>query len=165
MKIDNNSYVTIDYLIRLAEGQTFPPEGQPEEISFCMGWQTMPAGLEEALLGLQVNDHGQVRLNTEQAYGEVDQELVMEVARSDFDPSIELRPGLVFETQDEEGHAVHFLVREVRSDTVLVDFNHPLAGQELEVEFTVKGVREASQEELKTPACECGCEGGEHHHH
>jgi FKBP-type peptidyl-prolyl cis-trans isomerase SlyD len=162
MKIEQNSYVTIDYLIRLGEGETFPPDGHPEEISFCMGWQTMPQGLENALLGLAVNDHRVVRLDAAQAYGEVDQELIMEVARSDFAPEVELRPGLVFETENEEGHAVHFLVREVRGDTVLVDFNHPLAGQELEVEFTVKGVREATPEELHAPTCQCG---GEHHHH
>ncbi len=38
MNIDKNSFVTIDYLINLGEAETYPPDGKPEEISFCMGW-------------------------------------------------------------------------------------------------------------------------------
>ena len=52
MKIDKNSFVTIDYLIRVGNRDYYPPNGQPEEFSFCMGLGVMPLGLEEALLGL-----------------------------------------------------------------------------------------------------------------
>ena len=48
MNIDKNSFVTIDYLINLGEAETYPPDGKPEEISFCMGGGAMPPGLEEA---------------------------------------------------------------------------------------------------------------------
>ncbi len=53
MKIDKNSFVTIDYLINLGEDETYPPDGKPEEISFCMGGGAMPPGLEEALIGME----------------------------------------------------------------------------------------------------------------
>ena len=114
MKIDKNSFVTIEYLIRLGEQETYPPSGQPEEISFCLGWGAMPPGLEEAMLGLSPEDQRVVSLSPEQAYGEFDQELVMEVPLSDFAPELELRPGLVFETENDEGHTVYFIVQEVR---------------------------------------------------
>jgi FKBP-type peptidyl-prolyl cis-trans isomerase SlyD len=167
MEIDKDSYVTIDYLINLGEAETYPPDGKPEEISFCMGWGAMPPGLEEALIGLKVNDSRVIDLAATQAYGEFDDELVMEVPRSDFGPEVELRPGLVFETENEEGQTVYFVVQEVRPDTVLIDFNHPLAGKDLKVSFTVRQVREATPEDLKEGhACSCSeCqEGGSHQH-
>jgi FKBP-type peptidyl-prolyl cis-trans isomerase SlyD len=165
MKIDKNSYVCLDYLIRLGERETYPPNGQPEEISFCMGWGVMPATLEEAMLGMEENEHKVMRLTPEQAYGEIDRELLMEVPRVDFAPDLELRPGLVFETEGDEGRPVYFIVREVRPDLIIIDFNHPLAGRQMEVSFTVKQVREATQEDLqKYHSCvECG-EGGPHQH-
>ncbi len=166
MKIDKQSYVTIDYLIRLGEGETYPPGGQPEEISFCRGWGAMPPGLEEAMLGMEVDQDKVVHLSPEQAYGEVDRELIMEVPRSDFAPEVELQPGQVFETENEEGHPVYFIVKEVGPENVIIDFNHPLAGQELEVSFTVRQIREATPEELQQQSCTCPTcgEGGPHHH-
>jgi FKBP-type peptidyl-prolyl cis-trans isomerase SlyD len=167
MKIDKNSFVTIDYLINLGEDETYPPDGKPEEISFCMGWGAMPPGLEEALLGLKTNDHHVVTLSAEQAYGEFDDELLMEVPRSDFAPEVEVKPGLVFETENEDGQPVFFIIQEVRPETVLIDFNHPLAGKDLEVSFTIRQVRESTPEDLKEhQACTCSAcqEGGSHQH-
>jgi FKBP-type peptidyl-prolyl cis-trans isomerase SlyD len=167
MKIENNSFVTIAYLINFGNDETYPPDGQPEEISFCMGCGVMPPGLEEALLGLKVNDHQEIRLAAQQAYGSFDDELLMEVPRADFGSEVELRPGLVFETENEEGRPVYFVVQEVRQETVLIDFNHPLAGQDLDVSFTIRQVREATPEDLKEHhACDCPeCqEGGPHLH-
>lgn len=167
MKIDKNSHVTIDYLIRLGEKETYPPDGQPEEISFCMGWGAMPPGLEQAMLGMDVHEHKVVLLTAQEAYGDFDQELVMEVARTDFDPTLKLSPGQVFETEGDEGHRVFFIVKEVRPESVVIDFNHPLAGRELEVTFTVRQVREAKPEDLEqfqTCTCPSCAEGGPQHH-
>lgn len=167
MKIAKDTFVTIDYLIRLGEGETYPPNGQPEEISFCLGWGAMPPGLEEAMIGLSVGGQKVVQLSAEQAYGELDQELVMEVPRADFAPDQEVEPGLVFETENDEGHVVYFIVQEVKDNAVVIDFNHPLAGKDLEISFTVRQVREATPEELEgqqsCTCAECG-EGGSHTH-
>lgn len=163
MKIDKNSFVTIDYLIRMGEQDYYPPNGRPEEISFCMGWGVMPSGLEEALLGLEEQAQKVVHLTPAEAYGEADQELVMEVPRTDFAADVELKPGQVFETVDDEGQPVYFLVQELRPETAIIDFNHPLAGKELEISFTVRGVREATPEDMQQQPS-CGCEGGPHQH-
>ncbi|MCL4501129.1 MAG: peptidylprolyl isomerase [Deltaproteobacteria bacterium] len=167
MKIGKDSFVSIDYLIRLGENETYPPNGQPEEISFCMGWGAMPPGLEEAMIGLEPGAQRVVQLPAEQAYGEFDPELLMEVPRADFDPNVELAPGLVFETENDEGQTVYFIVQEVKGDQVSIDFNHPLAGKDLEINFTVRQVREATPEDLEAhQGCSCtACgEGGAHSH-
>jgi FKBP-type peptidyl-prolyl cis-trans isomerase SlyD len=165
MKIDKNSFVTIDYLIRLGEREFYPPSGTPEEISFCMGWGAMPVGLETAMMGMGPEEHKVLNLSPEEAYGGIDRELIMEVPRGDFAPDLELRPGLVFETENEDGHPVCFVVQEVKDDTVVIDFNHPLAGKELEVSFTVRQVREATPEDLEQDHSCFECEEGAPHRH
>ncbi len=164
MKITDTSYVTIDYLIRLEDGSVLPETGQPEEISFCLGYGVMPAGLEEALLGLEVNDHRVLHLSPQQGYGDPVEDYIMTVPRAEFDAHPELAPGLVFETEDEEGHPTYFLVKEVHPDTVVIDFNHPLAGQAMEIAFTVRAVRDATPDDLKHYVCST-CQEGEPHHH
>jgi FKBP-type peptidyl-prolyl cis-trans isomerase SlyD len=167
MKIDKTSYVSIDYLIKLGDQQTYPPSGEPEEISFCLGWGAMPPGLEDAMLGLSVGDQKVVHLSPEEAYGEFDQEMVMEVPRADFAPDLDLQPGQVFETENDEGHTVYFIIQEIKDDTVVIDFNHPLAGKELEDNFTVRLVRESTPEDLEgQESCTCTqCGEGSPHTH
>jgi FKBP-type peptidyl-prolyl cis-trans isomerase 2 len=162
VKVTEDSFVTIDYLIRLPGGQTFPADGIPDTISFCMGHGVMPPALEAAMLGMTVNEHKQVQLLPSEAYGEVDEELITEVNRADFDPETDLRPGLIFETLDDENQPVHFVVVEVKPDTVVIDFNHPLAGKEVEIAFTIRGVREAKPEDLHRCV---HCEGDESPRH
>ena len=162
MKVTPTSFVTIDYLIRTGDDEQFPRSGESEELSFVLGWGLMPAQLEEAMVGMALNDHKKVRLSPQQGFGEVDDKLILEVPRTDFGPEANPEPGDVFETVDEQGHQVYFVVKAVQPDSVVIDFNHPLAGQEVEFAITLKGVRESTPEDVK--ACSCAECGGEHPH-
>ena len=163
MKVHPNSFVTITFLIRLGEEEFYPHSGQPEQISFPMGQDFMPSGLEAALVGMEQNENRVVKLNPKEAFGEIDQELIQEIPRSDFDPGVELTPGMVFQTEDDHGHPIFFLIQEVHPEMVVVDFNHPLAGRDLEITVTLDQVREAAHADLHGPQCACG--GGEPHSH
>ncbi|MEW6386776.1 MAG: FKBP-type peptidyl-prolyl cis-trans isomerase [Thermodesulfobacteriota bacterium] len=164
MKVEKNSFVTIDYLISREGRDLYPQDGQPAVISFCLGWGVMPPDLEEAMLGMAEKDHKSVHLTPEQAYGEIDRNLIVEVPRTDFDPQMELRPGLVYETMDEENHPIHFIIREVHPEKVTIDFNHPLAGLELDIAFTIRQVREATPEDLQHYHGCSHCHDKSHHH-
>jgi len=166
MKVTPTSFVSIDYLIRTGDHEHYPRSGKPEELSFCLGHGLMPAHLEEALVGMAPEELKTVRLTPEQAFGEVDGKLVLEVPRTDFAPEVNPEPGDVFETTDEGGHPVYFVVKQVQPDLVTIDFNHPLAGKEVEFVITLKGVREATPEDMQPAACSCShCGGGEPHEH
>lgn len=157
MKVTPTSFVTIDYLIRSDEGEYFPDSRHPEELSFCLGAGLMPGVLEEALVGMALNEHKTVRLSPQEGFGEVDENLILEVPRQEFDPEVNPEPGDVFETTDEEGHPVYFIVKSLEGDSVVIDFNHPLAGKEVEFAITLKAVREATPEDLQACSCpECG---------
>jgi FKBP-type peptidyl-prolyl cis-trans isomerase SlyD len=162
MKVTPTSFVTIDYLIRSDEDESFPGSGQPEELSFCLGVGLMPASLEEALVGMAPEEHKTVRLSPQEGFGEVDENLILEVPRQEFDPEANPEPGDVFETTDEEGHPVYFIVKSLKPEAVVIDFNHPLAGKQVEFAITLKAVREATPEDLQ--ACSCPECGGSHPH-
>jgi FKBP-type peptidyl-prolyl cis-trans isomerase SlyD len=157
MKITPTSFVTLDYLMRTADQDPLPPNAQGEEISLCLGMGLLPPSLEEAMVGMGINEQKTVRLTPEQSFGEVDESLITEVPRKDFDPVAAPKPGDVYETMDEQGHPVYFMVKELKDDTVVIDFNHPLAGKEVIFTITVKAVREATPEDLAGfSTCSCG---------
>jgi FKBP-type peptidyl-prolyl cis-trans isomerase SlyD len=143
MKIDKNSFVNLEYQLRIAENEVYLPSSSPEEVSICLGCGGMPPGLEKALLGMEADEHKVVTLKPAEAFGEVDEKLIVKIPRTEFDPAVELQPGLIFEAADEEGQSSNFFIREVHPD------NHPLAGKELEVTVTIREVREATQEDVK----------------
>ena len=167
MKVTPTSFVTIDYIIRSGENEYYPRTREPEELSFCLGWGLMPGAMEEAMVGMALNEHKAIRLSAIEAFGEIDNDLIHEVPRSEFDPEANPEPGDVFETTDEEGHSSYFVVKDLRPEIVVIDFNHPLAGKDLEVSFTIRQVREATPEDLEAQqVCTCSeCqEGGSHQH-
>jgi len=164
VKITPTSFVTIEFLIRLEGQQLVPVSGQPQRLSFCLGQGVLPPDLEETMLGLSINDSRVVRLTAAQAFGEIHPELIQNVPLSDFEPAEELETGMVFEDEDDEGHTFSFVIKEVKDDIVVIDFNHPLAGRDLEVAFTVREVREATQADLEQYICPT-CQQGKPHQH
>jgi FKBP-type peptidyl-prolyl cis-trans isomerase SlyD len=163
MKVTPTSFVTIDYVIHSGEDEHYPKSGEPEEVSFCLGWGLMPGPLEEAMVGMTAMEQKTIRLSPQEAFGEIDDDLVQEVPREEFDPDADPEPGDVFETTDEEGHTAYFIVRDLRPESVVIDFNHPLAGKEVEFAITIKEVREATPEDVK--GCSCSCDGSHSHEH
>jgi len=105
------------------------------------------SGLEHALLGKAKADRLEASIAPAEAYGEYDAALVQAVPRAMFQGVDDIDVGMQFQTQMDGGVQV-VTVKEVNDDTVTIDGNHALAGQTLHFDVTVKGVREASQEEL-----------------
>ena len=101
MKVTPTSFVTIEYLIRSGENEYFPKTKEPEELSFCLGWGLMPGPLEEAMVGMTIDGQKTIRLSPQEAFGEIDDDLVHEVPREEFDPEANPEEGDVFETTDE----------------------------------------------------------------
>src|SRR5690606_33631305 len=102
----------------------------------------------KALTGRQVGDHFTVTLTPDEAYGDYDEENVEELDREDVPDADQLETGMVIEVEDEEGFVYLAFVREVTADTVVLDYNPPLAGKTLTYEIEVMGMREADDDEL-----------------
>ncbi|MBJ6762372.1 peptidylprolyl isomerase [Corallococcus sp. H22C18031201] len=149
MKIAKDCVVSIEYRMHLGDGNVVDESEPGEPLEYLQGYEEIVPGLEKVLEGKQAGESLKVVVGPDEGYGDYDPEGVEEVPRSEFPEDLEIQAGGVLSATDPDGDEVDFLVKEVRKDSVLVDFNHPLAGKTLHFEVTVKGVRAATAEELE----------------
>ena len=149
MEITKDAVVTIDYRLHLGDGKYIEESEQEDPLVYLHGYEEIVPGLEKALEGKKAGDSVKAQVSPEDGYGEYDSDAVEEVPREEFPADLELEAGGIVTATDEEGDEVEFLVKEVRPKTVVVDFNHPLAGKTLHFEVTVREVRKATAEELE----------------
>jgi len=146
MKIANGTVVELDYSLHLGDGKIVDQsEGEP--LSYIHGEGHIVPGLEQALEGLEVGAKKQVVVAPADGYGEHDAAGVQEVAREAFPADFQPQEGMQLVAESPDGQPVQFVVKQVGLQTVTVDFNHPLAGKTLHFDVTVRGVRQATDEE------------------
>jgi len=138
-------WTRLRYRVFDAEGELV--EGSGGELGFVFGYGTLLPALESALEGLAAGAKRTVELSARDAYGERSPELEVEIAREDFPP--EVAAGDRFELEREDGTEVVVRVLGVSDDGVVVDFNHPLAGQRIRFEIEVLEARAGTPEELE----------------
>jgi FKBP-type peptidyl-prolyl cis-trans isomerase SlyD len=161
MAIEANQIVSIEYEVR--DGDTVVDSnvgGAPLVFMFGKG-QIIP-GLENGIANMAIGEKADVLVKPADAYGELNPDAQQEVPKDQF-AGIELTEGMTLYGQGEDGGTVQVTVKEIKDDTVVIDFNHPLAGKDLMFTVTVNNIREASAEEVMTgiPA-ENKPEEGEH---
>lgn len=157
MKIDKNSAVTLRYKVADAKGKLLEESKTPMVYLHGGYGNTLPK-IEEALQGQQAGFQVTLQLQPQDAFGLRDESLVQTMPRQQFPPGVKI--GGQLQGQTEDGRSQVFTVMKIKGDTVLLDGNHPMAGQELRFQLTVTGVRAASAEEI-----EHGHVHGEHGHH
>ena len=157
MKIAQNTVVTLDYTLKVDGSLVESTEGD-EPMTYLHGHENIVPGLEKASLGLVVGDSKRVLVQPKDGYGEYDEDGVQNLAKTNFEEPLEVAGTYFGETED--GEPISFSVLEETDSEHVVDFNHALAGETLEFEVTVRGIREATKSEL-----EHGHVHGEGHEH
>ena len=156
---DKDCVVGIEYEVKEA-GTTEVVDsnrgGQPLE--FIMGTGQIIPGLEKALVGMSRDEKGDILVKANEAYGEYNSEALQTLPIEQFE-GIELKEGLTLYGQGENGETVQVTVKSFDDKSVVVDFNHPLAGKDLMFSVEVSSVREATPDEIAT-----GQVGGGHCH-
>jgi len=117
------------------------------ELCCLIGYGVLFPALEEKLEGLTEGARRTVLLAPEQAFGQRNPEAQVEVDRADFPDDV--AAGDCYEAEDEDGRPVLLQVLDVSEEGVVVDSNHPLAGQTLRFEVEAREVRPATEEELE----------------
>jgi FKBP-type peptidyl-prolyl cis-trans isomerase SlyD len=140
--------VSLDYTLRLEDGDEIDTSRGQQPLEFLQGRGQIIGGLEQALYGMAVGDEKDVVVAPADGYGERDPDAFQEVPHEVFPPDMTLEPGMGLRMRDETGRVFETLVADVRSDSVLLDFNHPLAGETLHFEVKVSALRPATSEEL-----------------
>lgn len=147
MTIAPQRVVTLHYVLRDQDDQVLDDSrARQQPLEYLHGHGNLMPGLERALEGRAEGAELSVTLMPAEAYGLRDETLVREVGRSAF-PAADLSPGMRFQTPGDDGPEIVTVV-EVRDATVVIDTNHPLAGQTLRYRLEVLAVREATRAEL-----------------
>jgi FKBP-type peptidyl-prolyl cis-trans isomerase SlpA len=134
--IERNSRVTLFYRIGLTDDQVLEDNFDDEPMTVTLGCGEMAEGLELALIGLKAGDEQTIDIGPDLAFGYIDETLFRALARSEFDPDIELEQGLIIEFATGEGETLPGTILDFNDSEVRVDLNHPLAGQT--VRYSVK---------------------------
>jgi len=147
MQIAENTVVSIHYTLSNTAGEVMDSSEGQDPLAYLHGANNIIPGLENALVGKVTGDSLQVVVEPDQAYGEVREELIQSVDRSNFVDIAEIQVGMQFMAQTPWGEQPVTVV-EVEGDNIVLDGNHPLAGQTLTFDVKVVDVREATAEEL-----------------
>lgn len=158
--VADNLAVSIDYTL-IVDGEIVDSSEEEGPLDYLHGHENIIPGLENELTGMKIGDKKKVSVAPTDGYGEVDEEAVLEVPRSEFPDEVPLEVGIELEVTDEEGDMLYATIVEIDDDVVLLDTNHPLAGKTLEFDVTIVDLREASEEELDHGHVH----SGHHHHH
>ena len=159
MQVSSDRVVTLHYTLTGDDGAVIDKSAN-EPLSYLHGHGNIIPGLEQALEGTEAGFQSRVTIEPEQGYGERRDDMVIGVAREQFDPGMDLKPGLQVMANGPQGDVV-FTVVEVGDEEVTLDGNHPLAGQRLHFDVEITDVRAATDEEL-THGHVHGA-GGHHH--
>ena len=157
MKIIQNSVAVLTYNLSLSDDNdeldVIEVVDEKDPMYVLVGHSGLPPKFEENLIGLSAGDTFDFVIDSEDGYGDVDPEAVVELPKALFeDEAIDtnelLVPGNIIPMTNEEGHRLTGQVVEVKEETVVLDFNHPLAGRSMYFAGTVVSVREATPEEI-----------------
>lgn len=159
MQVAMNTVVTMTYQLFNANGDLL--EESQEPVAYLHGgYDNIFPKVEEAMHGKNVGDSIEVTLEPVDAFGDYDEELVQIESASAF-PTKDLKVGMQFEGEDETGDVVLYTITEIAEGKVVVDGNHPWAGERLLFKATITGVRSAQQEEISHQHVHGA--GGHHH--
>ena len=166
MKINPQHVVSLTYDLYVDQenGPEVLQERATEEqpLTFLYGADQMLPKFEENLAGLSTGDSYEFRLSAEDAYGNYDEEAIANLPKEMFNGTDIPEIGSIVPLQDNNGNRFQGQVVSVAEDAVIVDLNHPMAGQELHFKGNILNVRPATPEELSHGHAH-GPDG--HHHH
>jgi FKBP-type peptidyl-prolyl cis-trans isomerase SlyD len=140
--IQEGSIVSIEYTLTDDTGRVLDTNVGKEPLTFIQGAGQIVKGLEQALNGLKVGDEKKVQVKPEDGYGLPNEKAFQEVPR-EMIPAEAQKTGAMLMTKAQDGRAMPIRVHEIKEKTVVVDFNHPLAGKTLNFDVKVKDIKAA----------------------
>ena len=161
MIVENNKIVSIHYILKNEAGEVLQENKDHDPEEYLHGAGNLVAGLERALEGMKVNEVMELIIPADDAYGPVEKSLIIDVPNTEFEDIDSIHEGDHIQLFD----GTDAVVVEMYEDHVVVDANHPLAGQTLYYTIKVSGIRDAREEEIEhggpinEAAKSCGPEG------
>ena len=148
MNIKEKCVVAINYTLTDNEGNLLD-KSDDGPMAYIHGIGTVIPGLERELEGKAAGDNIKTSIEPEDAYGEVQPQLIQQVSKDMFQGVEKVEPGMQFEARGADDATMMVQIDKVEGDMVTINGNHPLAGMTLNFDVDVVDVREATAEELE----------------
>ncbi len=132
--------VKVHYTGRLADGSVFDSSAEREPLQFTIGEGQVIPGFEQAVVGMAPGELKTVVIPADEAYGPYRGEMVIPVSREEFPPHIEPSIGQRLQVMQGNGETLIVTVAEVTDSQVMLDANHPLAGQDLTFDIRLEEI-------------------------
>ena len=143
MKIQQGNKVKAHYEGTLNDGTIFDSSYQRENpITFQAGVGQMIPGFDNAVIGMEIGEKKTVTITSEEAYGPHNPEGIVSVPKENFPADFEPQAETIINGQNENGEPIQALVLEVRENDVILDLNHPLAGEDLTFVIEILDIQE-----------------------
>ncbi len=125
--IEEGKKVKMNYTLT-SDGKQIDSTANKPPLEFIFGEPALLPALQKNVQGLKAGDHKKFTLAPKEGFGELNPKALVEVPRANFHDA-KVEKGMVFSTPGKNGRPVNGVVHEVKKDTVVIDFNHPLAGK------------------------------------
>jgi len=123
--------VTVHYTGRLDDGTVFDSSANREPLQFTLGQGDLIPGFEQAVLGMAPGESKTETIPFDRAYGPYREEMVIEVDRQQLPTEIEPAVGQQLQVREESGAVIPVVITDITDESITLDANHPLAGEEL----------------------------------
>lgn len=139
-QVKSGDTVNVHYHGKLTDGSTFDSSEGREPLQFTVGQGQVIKGFDDALVDMKVGDKKTVQIPVNDAYGERRDDMLMEYPKNDFPPDMKPEAGMQLQMSDNQGNVFPVVIAEVLEDAVVLDANHPLAGQDLVFEIELVSI-------------------------
>ncbi|MDX6747292.1 peptidylprolyl isomerase [Polaribacter sp. PL03] len=130
-QVKENNTVKVHYTGKLSNGQIFDTSEGKEPVEFTLGEGRLIPGFEKGLMDMKVSEKKTITIVKEEAYGEVNNDLIQEVKKTELPQDMEPKVGMGLVSKSPEGQEINLMVVEVKDESIVIDGNHPLAGKDL----------------------------------
>jgi peptidylprolyl isomerase len=158
-KVENGAYISVEYTGTLGNGEVFDSSQGRQPLEIHMGAGQMIKGFEAQLMGMALNEKKAFTLKPEDAYGPRNAELKQSVPRSEVPPDLDVQVGMIVGLVSQEGNRIPALIVEMDDEHLILDLNHPLAGETLTFDIEVVGISSTPTQESASCSSGCDCSG------
>lgn len=130
-QVKKGDTVKVHYHGRLEDGTTFDSSQGREPLEFEVGSGMVIAGFDEGVTGMQIGEKKTIHIPASDAYGPVQQEMIMEFPKNRFPADLTPEVGMQLNMSNGQGQNFPVVIVEVKDEVVVLDANHPLAGKDL----------------------------------
>jgi FKBP-type peptidyl-prolyl cis-trans isomerase SlyD len=148
IQVADKLMVTLDYTLTVDE-KIINSSEKHGPIQFLQGYGEIIPGLERQLNGLALGADQKIIVSPEEGYGEFREDRLVEVPRDELPENMPLKLGAKLKMKNRNGKPLQARIHEIGDDFVKLNFNHVLAGKELQFDVTVREIRAATPEELE----------------